>query len=101
MAITFVTGGSGYVGRNLITALAARGDEVRALGRSDKALAVVEKLGAKGVKGDLESVDAMTQGMEGCHVVFHAAAQTDFKGSRDDFYQGTVTGTENVLAAAR
>lgn len=31
MAVVFVTGGSGYVGRNLIRALVGRGDQVRAL----------------------------------------------------------------------
>jgi uncharacterized protein YbjT (DUF2867 family) len=33
--IAFVTGGSGFVGRALIQALRGRGDEVRALARSE------------------------------------------------------------------
>ncbi|HZI04109.1 MAG TPA: NAD-dependent epimerase/dehydratase family protein, partial [Archangium sp.] len=37
----FVTGGSGFVGQRLIAALKARGDEVRALARSDKAAGTV------------------------------------------------------------
>jgi nucleoside-diphosphate-sugar epimerase len=38
MATTaFVTGGSGFVGRNLITALRTHGDIVRALARSQSA----------------------------------------------------------------
>ena len=101
MAVIFVTGGSGYVGRNLIRALIARGDEVRALARSDKSIAVVEGLGARGVKGDLDDVEAMTAGMRGAAVVIHAAAQTDQTGSKDAFYKGTVLGTEHVLAAAK
>src|SRR5688500_16422261 len=101
MAIVFVTGGSGFVGRNLIRALIARGDGVRALARSESSITAVEKLGATPVKGDLDSVDAMTEGMRGAGVVFHAAAQTDMTGTKDQFYKVTVAGTENVLAAAK
>src|SRR5215813_7842837 len=99
--IVFVTGGSGFVGRNLIRALVARGDEVRALARSDASVRAVEALGAKAVKGDLDDVGAMTEAMRKATLVFHAAAQTDLTGSREQFYKVTVTGTENVLAAAR
>jgi nucleoside-diphosphate-sugar epimerase len=99
--IVFVTGGSGFVGRNLIRALVARGDEVRALARSDASMRAVEALGAKAVKGDLDDVGAMTEAMRKATLVFHAAAQTDLTGTREQFYKVTVTGTENVLAAAR
>jgi nucleoside-diphosphate-sugar epimerase len=99
--IIFVTGGSGFVGRNLIRALVARGDEVRALARSESSIKAVEALGAKATKGDLDDVTAMTEAMRGAQLVFHAAAQTDLNGTRDQFFQVTVTGTENVLAAAR
>jgi nucleoside-diphosphate-sugar epimerase len=99
--IAFVTGGSGFVGRNLIRALVARGDEVRALARSESSIKAVEALGAKAAKGDLDDVAAMTEAMRGAQLVYHAAAQTDLKASREQFYQVTVAGTENVLAAAR
>ena len=101
MAIAFVTGGSGFVGRNLIRALVARGVTVRALARSDRSIAAVEALGATAVKGDLDDRDAMQRGMTGAEVVYHAAAQTDQSASRDDFHRVTVVGTENALAAAR
>ena len=101
MAIAFVTGGSGYVGRNLIRALVARGDEVRALARSAGSVAAVEALGARAVKGDLDDEAAMTEGMRGADVVFHAAAQTDMSGSREQFQRVNVAGTEHVLAAAK
>jgi nucleoside-diphosphate-sugar epimerase len=101
MAIAFVTGGSGYVGRNLITALVARGDEVRALARSATSVAAVEALGAVAVKGDLDDVAGMTAGMRGADVAYHAAAQTDQTGTREQFYRTTVAGTEHVIAAAK
>src|SRR5262249_17028112 len=99
--IVFVTGGSGFVGRNLIRALVKRGDEVRALARSESSLKAVEVLGAKGITGDLDDVAAMTDGMRGAQLVFHAAAKTDLSARRERFYKVTGAGTENVLAAAR
>jgi nucleoside-diphosphate-sugar epimerase len=38
MATTFITGGSGFIGRNLIRALRSRGDDVRALVRDGRAV---------------------------------------------------------------
>jgi len=99
--IAFVTGGSGYVGRNLIRALVARGDEVRALARSERARAGVAALGATPVAGDLDDTGAMTAAARGAGCVFHAAAQVDLTGTRADFERVTVHGTEHVIAAAR
>ena len=48
----FVTGGSGFVGRNLIQALVARGDDVCALARSDGSADAVQRVGAIPVRGD-------------------------------------------------
>lgn len=101
METAFVTGGSGYVGRNLIKALIAKGWRVRSLVRSAKAAKVVEACGAEAVDGDLETLDAMRKGMEGCKVVFHSAAYLGDWGRYEDFYRGNVVGTENVLRMAR
>ena len=59
MSRVFVTGGSGYVGRNLIRHLIARGDTVLALARSDSSVAWVRSLGAEAVRGDLD-IDGKT-----------------------------------------
>lgn len=100
MARIFVTGGSGFVGRNLIRALVARGDEVVALGRSPRARLIVEELGALAAHGDLEDTDAMREGMTGCDTVIHAAALAAEWGERDAFYRFNVDGTKNVVMAA-
>ena len=96
----FVTGGSGFVGRNLIAALVARGDEVVALARSDSAAKAVAALGAKVARGDLADVDAMTRGMAGCAAVFHAAALVNQHGTRAEFVLANVDGTQHVVDAA-
>lgn len=97
----FVTGGSGFIGRNLITILCARGAHVRALARSERAAKTVESLGAEPVHGDLHDDEALRTGMTGCDWVFHAAAKVELWGTLADFHQVNVTGTEQVLATAR
>ena len=98
---SFVTGGSGFVGRELIRTLKARGDDVRALARSPKSVAAVEAAGAVAVNGDLDGADALTAGMRGCELVFHCAAHTEEWDTDEAFWRANVTGTDNCLAAAR
>ena len=97
----FVTGGSGFLGRNVIEVLRARGDTVQALARSDGAAAAVARLGANAVRGDLGDVSAMAHGLAGCDVVFHCAADTAQFGDRAKVEAVNVGGTVNVLTAAR
>jgi len=94
---SYVTGGSGFVGRNLIAYLRGRGHEVRALARSDAAVAAVEKAGAIAVRGDLED----PKGLAGCEVVFHSAAKVEDWGPRADFQRANVDGTQRLCGAAR
>jgi nucleoside-diphosphate-sugar epimerase len=97
----FVTGGSGFLGKRLIAALVARGDRVRALARSDAAAAAVRGVGAEPVRGDLDDVAAMTDGMRGCELVVHAAAYVKELGKLAAFMHANVGGTERALAAAK
>ena len=69
----FVTGGSGLLGRALIGALRARGDEVVALVRSDAAAGAVREAGATPVAGDLLDEAGVAAAMAGCDVGFHVA----------------------------
>lgn len=102
MKRAFVTGGSGFVGKRLIAELVdGRGIPVVALARSEAAAIAVRGPGAEPVRGDLDDVRAMTEGMKGCDVVFHAAAHVKAYGRLAEFMKVNVQGTENVLAAAR
>lgn len=98
--IAFVTGGSGFVGRWLIEALAHRG-EVRGLARSEAAAIAVRASGGEPVRGDLDDVAALTEGMRGATVVFHAAAYVKAYGPLAPFIRANVVGTDHVIAAAR
>lgn len=96
----FVTGGSGFVGRNLIQVLKEKGHQVRALARSADATEAVRLAGAEPCRGDLSSVEALQEGMSGCEVVFHSAAMAKSWGRREDFVEANIRGTENVLEAS-
>lgn len=96
----FVTGGSGYVGRNLIRHFVARGTTVTALARSDASAEIVRALGAVPFKGDLFSSD-LTEGISGCDVLVHAAADTDHGLGTERQRRTNEDGTRAILDAAR
>ncbi len=97
----FVTGGSGFVGRNLIRTLTKQGCEVRALVRCNRTAGKVEALGASPTLGDLDDIDSMQLAMQGCDAAFHAAALVDEWGALEAFHHANVLGTAHVLEAAR
>jgi nucleoside-diphosphate-sugar epimerase len=101
MPTAFVTGGSGFLGRNLIAYLRERGWAVRALGRSEAALAQVRAQGAEGVAGDLTIGPAVAAALGGCDVVFHSAAWADDWGDATVAWDANVGGTQRLLSAAR
>jgi len=101
MKKVFVTGGSGFVGQNLILLLISKGYTVNALARSDKSISTIEKLGATAIKGDLDSQKAIAEGMKGCETVFHLAASVDFFASEKELYKIHVSATQLLLAEAK
>jgi nucleoside-diphosphate-sugar epimerase len=56
-----VTGGSGYVGRPTIQALARHGHQVIALARTGESAALVEAAGATAVRGELTDTDVLRE----------------------------------------
>ncbi|WP_094462725.1 NAD-dependent epimerase/dehydratase family protein [Pannonibacter phragmitetus] len=98
--LALVTGGSGFVGGHLIRRLLSDGWRVLALGRSDKARAEIEALGAEPVEGDLLDRAALAGAMDGVEVVFHVAAHFKLWGPMSLFRRINVEGTRNVVEAA-
>jgi nucleoside-diphosphate-sugar epimerase len=96
----FITGGSGYVGRNLIRHFVAKGWQVVALARSAAAADMVASLGATPFAGDLLS-PGLAEAMAGCTVLAHAAADTNHGYGTAAQRRTNLDGTRNVLEAAR
>jgi nucleoside-diphosphate-sugar epimerase len=97
----FVTGGSGFVGRRLLSLLVGRGTPVRALARTSQSQQVVRQLGAEPIVGDLHDVATMSAGMQGAAVVYHVAGHLRMWDSLANFRRTNVEGTRAVLEAAR
>jgi UDP-glucose 4-epimerase len=107
---TIVTGGSGFIGSNLVDALLGRGDEVTVVddlstGRREN-LSEAMRNGAELVEMDIRDQAALVELAESVRpeAIFHFAAQIDVRRSAADprlDSEINVGGTINVLEAAR
>ena len=94
-----VTGGGGFLGQALCSALRGRGHEVvRFQRRHSPELAA---LGVGQVRGDLADAHAGMHAAAGVEAVFHNAAKAGAWGSYDSYFSANVIGTRNVLEACR
>ncbi len=96
----FITGGTGLVGRHVITALRARGDTLRALARTETAAVELSELGAEPVRGDLSDAARLDQMTAGADAVVHAAAIVLAGGRWTAWHAANVLGTERVARSA-
>lgn len=77
----FVTGATGYLGRDLVRHLARAGHEVYGLTRSADKAGLVESLGARAVVGDVRDPDRYRGMAEAADALVHMAA--DDSGARE------------------
>ncbi len=99
----FVTGGTGFIGGEVVRQLRARGDDVVCLVRSPEKSKAIAELGAELVNGDLSDAAALRAGMEGCDAVVHAAAMYEVgipAKQHPAMWEANVAGTERVMGAA-
>jgi farnesol dehydrogenase len=93
-----VTGGTGYLGRAVVHALAARGHQLVIFARQ----ASLSGLPGKTIDGDVRDGAALERAAAGCDAVSHSAALVSIWRRRPaDFDDINVGGLHNVLAAAR
>ena len=99
----FVTGGTGFIGGEVVRQLRERGDEAACLVRNPAKAGKLDALGCELVAGDLGDGAAIRRGMEGCDAVIHAAAMYEVgipKSQRPAMRAANVGGTELVLRTA-
>src|ERR1051326_2944382 len=97
----FVTGGSGFIGANLIHELAARDHRVKALLRANSDRRGLAGADYEAIEGDVLDKASLERGLKGCDWCFHVAASYHLW-LRDyaPMYAANVHGTRNVLEAA-
>jgi dihydroflavonol-4-reductase len=99
----FVTGGTGFIGGEVVRQLRERGDEVLCLVRSPEKAGKLRDLGCELIGGDLGDAAALRAGMEGCDALVHAAAMYEVgipAKQHPAMYEANVRGSERVLQAA-
>ena len=98
---TFVTGATGFIGASIVRELLRDGREVRALVRPNSNLSNLKGLDVELWQGDLLDAASLNSGLNGCDVLYHAAA--DYRlwtRDPDEMYRTNVGGTTAVLEAA-
>lgn len=99
---TLVTGATGHIGNNLVRALLARGERVRALIRPGASPKALEGLDIERVEGDLRDAASLARAVRGAERVYHVGAMISIRGGdRDALWDVNVAGTARLLAAAR
>ncbi len=99
--ICFVTGGSGFIGANLVQELVARGHRVKALLRPDSDRRGLDGAKYETVIGDINDPETFAVSMRGCDWCFHVAASYHlWMKDYAPMYAANVEGTRNVLNAA-
>jgi dihydroflavonol-4-reductase len=99
--LALVTGATGFIGANLVEALAQRGWQVRALHRASSSLKALAGLRYQSAIGDVTEPASLVAAMQGVEVVFHVAAVADYwRSDPSRLMRVNVDGTRNVLRAA-
>ena len=100
--ISLVTGANGHLGNNLVRALLARGEWVRASVRNPQNRAPFEGLECDVVQADLLDKDSLLRACEGVQTLYQVAAVVKHwsRNAEEEVLRPAVEGTRNVLEAA-
>jgi dihydroflavonol-4-reductase len=99
--VNLVTGGTGFVGANLVRELLADGRRVRVLARAGGDRRALDGCAVDLVEGDLLDRDSVRAAVAGARRVYHVAA--DYRLWAPDpsvIYRANVDGTRHILEAA-
>lgn len=100
MSLWAISGGAGFLGLHLARRLLADGHTVRSLDIAPLDDAGLEA-SVEEIRGDIRDQGQVSRLVAGADVVVHAAAALPIQAKRDAIFSVNVTGTENVVAAAR
>jgi dihydroflavonol-4-reductase len=100
--LSLVTGANGFIGSHVTRFLLRQGEQVRVLVRPQSDRRLLEGLPVEIAYADLRDAASLIAPLQGVNRVYHVAA--DYRlwaRNPQDIYESNVTGTRNLLTAAR
>jgi dihydroflavonol-4-reductase/farnesol dehydrogenase len=98
----FISGATGFIGRQLSLNLAEQGHTVHALVRRTNHPLLPHHSNIKVFLGDISDQRSLIAAMQGCGQAYHTAALAKMWAKNiNEFHEVNVTGTRNVMEAAR
>jgi len=99
---SLITGANGFIGSHLTRFLAEQGEQVRALVRPHSNLRSLDGLPVDFAYADLRDAHSLSPALRGVERVYHVAADYRLWAENPrEIYESNVSGTRNLLAAAR
>lgn len=97
----FVTGGTGFLGKQLVKELGRFSEDIHLLVRENSNLKDIDNKRFKIFSGDVTNVHTIKHAMKGCKTVFHMASLVKTWVSNPlEYYQVNVKGFQNVMECA-
>lgn len=96
----FIAGGTGFVGRHLVQALAGSNKKARCLVRDAKRGESCKKAGLEAVTGDITDRQSLEGKLDGCDIAVHLVGILEEKGDMT-FEKVHVEGTRNLVEEAK
>ncbi|HHT9138439.1 MAG TPA: SDR family oxidoreductase [Candidatus Wunengus sp. YC60] len=97
----FVTGGTGFLGKQLIKELSHLDEDVHLLARKNGNVKDIDNKRLKIFQGDVTDIRTIRKAIKGCKTVFHMASLVKaWVRNPADFYKVNVEGLKNVMECA-
>jgi nucleoside-diphosphate-sugar epimerase len=94
-----ITGATGFLGGHLAEACASRGHKVRTIARVESDTAVLDRIGAETIRGDILDAQVVRKAIEGVDVIIHCAGKVGDTGSVEEYRPINVQALRGLLEA--
>src|SRR4051794_35560207 len=97
----FISGATGFIGKQLTLTLAEQGHTIHALSRRKNHPLLPVHQNIRVFLGDISNKNSLVAAMQGCEQAYHTAALAKmWAKNKNEFHEVNVKGTRNVLEAA-